>query len=387
MNYIRPYSISIFSPYFLHPLAKIETASIDLIATWKRQTCFTETINHNAERTMKKSLLNIAVSMALSGAVFSGSVLSTNAYASEAHVSVPYTSEARADELTTSDNINSNDNTSETYMYPGMGVGAATGTVIAGPVGLVVGGIIGALIGSNQEVSADSESDSQQSDLATTAHDEDALGENVMAEDAVQTDVSTDPERHSTETRNTEHSIQLAQLGPVNPVITDDENTAHEELMNILVTDLSLDVYFRSGSTDIEKFYPARLAAIADLVNTMGDLELHLDGYTDRRGNKEQNLALANERIQKVREQLISAGVDGERIVSKAFGEAKMKSSAGNLEAYTFDRRVVIRFERAGKSIGESMAEVFSATDEQVATSPVSEESISPVVADAATRF
>ncbi len=336
---------------------------------------------------MKKSLLNIAVSMALSGAVFSGSVLSTNAYASEAHVSVPYTSEARADELTTSDNINSNDNTSETYMYPGMGVGAATGTVIAGPVGLVVGGIIGALIGSNQEVSADSESDSQQSDLATTAHDEDALGENVMAEDAVQTDVSTDPERHSTETRNTEHSIQLAQLGPVNPVITDDENTAHEELMNILVTDLSLDVYFRSGSTDIEKFYPARLAAIADLVNTMGDLELHLDGYTDRRGNKEQNLALANERIQKVREQLISAGVDGERIVSKAFGEAKMKSSAGNLEAYTFDRRVVIRFERAGKSIGESMAEVFSATDEQVATSPVSEESISPVVADAATRF
>lgn len=336
---------------------------------------------------MKKSLLNITVSMALSSAVFSGSVLSTNAYASEAHASEPYANEARANELTTSDNINSNDNTSETYMYPGMGVGAATGTLIAGPVGLVVGGIIGALIGSNQELSADSESGSQQSNLASTAQVEDALGEYAMIDDVAQAAISTDPESRSTENHSAENSIQLAQLGPVSPVISDHKNTAHEELMNILVTDLSLDVYFRSGSTDIEKFYPARLAAIADLVNTMGDLELHLDGYTDRRGNKEQNLALANERIQKVREQLISAGVDGERIVSKAFGEAKMKSSAGNLEAYTFDRRVVIRFERASKSIGESMAEVFSSTDEQVATAPVSEESISPVVADTATRF
>jgi outer membrane protein OmpA-like peptidoglycan-associated protein len=164
--------------------------------------------------------------------------------------------------------------------------------------------------------------------------------------------------------------------------------------MNILVSDLSLDVYFRSGSTDIEKFYPARLAAIADLVNTMDKLELHLDGYTDRRGNKEQNIALANERIEKVREQLISAGVDENRIVSKAFGEAKMKSSAGNLEAYTFDRRVVIRFERASKSMSNSMATAFSATEEQASSSvtetAVSEqpiESISPVVADATTRF
>ena len=69
---------------------------------------------------MKKSLLNIAVTMALSSAVFSGSVLSTQAY---------------ADEPVLDDN--SIDNTSETYMYPGMGVGAASGALIAGPVGLL----------------------------------------------------------------------------------------------------------------------------------------------------------------------------------------------------------------------------------------------------------
>ena len=305
--------------------------------------------------------------MALTSAVFSGSVLSTHAYADVAY----------ADEPATADNINSNDNTSETYMYPGMGVGAAAGTIIAGPVGLVVGGIIGALVGSNQEVSSDTASDTQEHSLASTTQDE-----VIVSDDIALSPASTESAGHTDES-----SIQLAQLGPVSPVITDNENTPREELMNILVTDLSLDVYFRSGSTDIEKFYPARLSAIADLVNTMGDLELHLDGYTDRRGNKEQNVALANERIDKVREQLINAGVDESRIVSKAFGEAKMKSSAGNLEAYTFDRRVVIRFERATKSIADTMAEVFSTSKEQPSAATLTDESINPVVADAASRF
>ena len=311
---------------------------------------------------MKKSLLNIAVSMAFSSAVFSGSVLSTQAY---------------AEELKADDNINSNGSTSENYLYPGMGVGAATGTLIAGPVGLVVGGIIGALVGSNQEVSTDIESDTQSISLVSSNQDVDG---NTDAIELTPVSIESD-------NPTIENSIQLAQLGPLSPVITDDENTAREELMNILVTDLSLDVYFRSGSTDIEKFYPARLSAIADLVNTMGELELHLDGYTDRRGNREQNLALANERIQKVREQLVNAGVDEDRIVSKAFGEAKMKSSAGNLEAYTFDRRVVIRFERASKSISESMAVVFTATQEPPTATSLTDEIISPVIADVASRF
>lgn len=313
--------------------------------------------------------------MALSSAVFSGSVLSTQAYADEL---VP-------EDVVIEGNNNSNNSTSKTELYTGMGVGAATGTLIAGPVGLVIGGIVGALVGSNQQQTPVLDEVAQDDIIANTAQPELTDSENF------------DTAAHITETEAVDDtkSTHVAQLGSIDSVIENDDNSQQEELMNILVSDLSLDVYFRSGSTDIEKFYPARLAAIADLVNTMDKLELHLDGYTDRRGDKEQNLALANKRIEKVRQQLISAGVDENRIISKAFGEAKMKSSAGNLEAYTFDRRVVIRFERTDNTMSQSMATAFSTTEPDQPTSAVNDavisdqpvESISPVVADAATRF
>ena len=257
---------------------------------------------------MKKSLLNIAVTLAFSSAALSGTVLSTQAFAGDL----------------IADNTTSNNTATETYLYPGMGVGAASGVLVAGPVGLRVGGLIGAIAGANNEV--------------TTTQEATA----VLPENTVQENTAVPA---STQQVTSHHDIQVAQPGNLTTVVETPVASQKEALLDILTTDLSLDIYFRSGSASIESFYPARLTAIAELMNTMDQLELHLDGYTDRRGDKTQNIALANERIEKVRAQLIDAGVDENRIVSKAFGEMKMVSSPGDLEAYTFDRKVVIRFQ------------------------------------------
>ncbi|MBE9560301.1 MAG: OmpA family protein [Proteobacteria bacterium] len=326
---------------------------------------------------MKKSILNIAVTMALTSAIYSGSVLSTQAYANE----------QITDDMNITNNNSSNDDTTENYMYPGMGVGAATGTLVAGPAGFVVGGLIGAIVGANQDVSSDNETASTD------------LAENTAVQDSP-VSVSDDlPLAETTEQSTLQQGIQVAQLGSINTVVEDSIESQHDTLIDILTADLSLDIYFRSGSTDIEAFYPARLSAIADLMNTMDKLELHLDGYSDRRGNKTKNIALANERIAKVREQLIDAGVDETRIISKAFGEMKMVSAAGDLEAYTFDRKVVIRFERSSAnsihamttalSAPESVSDTTSKTEIEIAetASSTADENTGPVVADATTRF
>ncbi len=331
---------------------------------------------------MKKSLSNIAVTMALTSTIFSGSVMSTQAYADDLNSDV----QSSADRVIT-DNNSSNDNTTENYMYTGIGVGAATGTLIAGPIGLLVGGVIGAIVGSNQDVSSEPESIP-------------ALAENTAEQATISDSTQNHSENNSltetTEQETAQHSIQVAQLGLM-PVIADEAiESQQDRLMDILTTDLNLDIYFRSGSTDIESFYPARLAAIAELMKTMDKLELHLDGYTDRRGNKTKNIALANERIEKVREQLLNAGVNENRIISKAFGEMKMVSSAGDLEGYTFDRKVVIRFERSNADSISSMTTALSASktgmETEDATIPGKDviqnnEDTTPVVADVSTRF
>ena len=331
---------------------------------------------------MKKSIVNIAVTMALSSAVLSGSVLSTQVY---------------ADNLNIADNNSSNDNTTETYMLPGMGAGAAAGAVVAGPVGLLIGGVIGAFVGSNQAVSDQkTATDTQETvisgitstqDTTLTQETGNTAEENIdLQSDTAFSDSSTD-------------KIYVAQLGGLTPVLEEQSRPVQDELVNILTTDLSLDVYFRSGSTAIETFYPERLAAIAELMKAMHTIQLHLDGYTDRRGNKSQNIALANQRIEKVRQQLVLAGVEEHRIISKAFGEMKMVSSPGDLDGYTFDRKVVIRFERTSPDSIQSMAAALADTTEattdtshnktnnETSSDTSDKVSVSPVVSDIATRF
>ena len=289
---------------------------------------------------MKKTLLNIAISLSLSSAV-----LSTPAY---------------ADSQITPDNTNSNEETTETYMLPGMGIGAATGVAIAGPVGLVVGGLIGAFVGSSQEASA--EKNVSQEQQLVVEYDNNKTSEVHAEIDSIDLP-----------------SVQVAQLGSINTVAENSISTHNNDLLDILTTDLSLDIYFRSGSTNIETFYPARLIAISNLMKKMNRLELHLDGYTDRRGDKAQNIALANQRLDNVRQQLIDSGVEENRIISKAFGEMKMVSQPGDLEAYTFDRKVVIRFERSSADSIHAMTATLSGTKSKIEAAPV--------IAEAATRF
>ena len=175
--------------------------------------------------------------------------------------------------------------------------------------------------------------------------------------------------------------LLLVQLGPVASVVESPVIKAEDTLIEVLTGELSFDVYFRSGSTEIEDFYPARLTAVSQLLDEIDELEVHLDGYADRRGNKDENIALSNARINSVRQALIDSGVDQNRIISRAYGEMKMVSSAGDLEAYTFDRKVVIRFERASSDSLMSMHKVLS--DSQANDETDSD----PLVANHVTRF
>lgn len=323
---------------------------------------------------MKKSLLNMSLTLALSAVTVSTSLLPMQAYASE-----PNTTDTR--------NIKNDEASADNYMVPGIGAGALAGTLIAGPVGFVIGGLIGGFVGSSQD-------DDSNTQTSVANSDELSADEPLAQSDGISDNRGFDNRSPNSSIENIKlaeektelTSIQVAQIGSVT-LPNNDNNAQHDEIMDIITADLSLDIYFRSGSTDIETFYPARLDAVAKLINSMHQLEIQLDGYTDRRGNKEQNIQLANKRIETVRQQLIDAGVNQNRIISQAHGEMKMVSSPGDLEAYTFDRKVVISFVRSDADSLHSMTSALSELDSENLITDASDVNETPIVAEISIAF
>jgi len=248
---------------------------------------------------MKKQLISIAIASSLLAAT------AHNAYAGNQNVS---------------------DNKHKQYI--GTGIGATAGALVAGPVGFIVGGLIGNLAGKH-----------------------DAMDDNVIdqstAVNELHTEAVSEPVSLPATEDKTAETVVVTQAGETESVITDDSIDHFSGLKNILVNDMSLNVFFLSGSTTVETFYKSRIQAVSKFMQQLPDIDIHLEGYSDRRGDKDTNLVLSNERLNSVRNELIQAGIDASRIHMDAFGEQQFVSRPGDLEAYTFDRRVVIRFEHS----------------------------------------
>jgi sortase system peptidoglycan-associated protein len=227
--------------------------------------------------------------------------------------------------------------------YIGTGIGATAGALVAGPVGFLVGGLIGNLAAKH--------------DARNAVETEQAIIEKESKSLA-----STQPASVPATEVEAAETIIVAQAGEIESVISDDIVDHTSELKNILVEDMSIDVFFLSGSTAVETFYQSRLQAVAKLMQQLPDIDIHLEGYSDRRGDKDTNLALSNQRLDAVRNELVSAGIDTSRIQMNAFGEMQFVSTPGDLEAYTFDRRVVIRFQHSPATANNPLASVENST-------------------------
>lgn len=229
--------------------------------------------------------------------------------------------------------------TNHKKQYTAISVGAVSGALLAGPVGLVVGGIVGAIAGRDhsnpeaREIDHLAETESMLSDMLDTSKQKQAPG-----------------------------PVMLATSDSTMPVIENDTPEITDSLKQIVSNDLSMDVYFKAGSVDVEQFYAQQLAVITSLLTELPDLRLKLDGYSDRQGDAAENLKLSAERLQSVREHFVNNGIDENRITVRAHGEKNFFSKPGELEKYVFDRRVVLSFEAPSQNTKNNVAAITGAS-------------------------
>ena len=72
----------------------------------------------------------------------------------------------------------------------------------------------------------------------------------------------------------------------------------------------------------------------------MPDIYIQLDGFADERGDEDYNLALSERRVQYIRDQLVAAGIDPDRINVTAHGESV--ATEATLDSYALERRVSV---------------------------------------------
>ncbi|KGK00598.1 sortase-associated OmpA-like protein PdsO [Thalassotalea sp. ND16A] len=197
----------------------------------------------------------------------------------------------------------------------GLSLGAIIGGIFGGPPGAFITALAGDFIGKHM-----------------VAEKEIIALENTV--DKQQLTASNNENRHQGEIKNLEIQYQQEMMN----IASAYEHSEKAQVENILVS-----LMFRTGSSDIEPHYQQQVIALAKVLQRSPHLNIDLSGYTDKQGEEQLNLALAEQRVSKVKELLAAQGINEQRIITSAFGELAPIDQNVASEVNYFDRRVEMK--------------------------------------------
>jgi outer membrane protein OmpA-like peptidoglycan-associated protein len=99
-------------------------------------------------------------------------------------------------------------------------------------------------------------------------------------------------------------------------------------------------VLFEQSKTTLLTSSYAELDVVVSFMNENPNVSIELSGHTDNRGNPTDNVKLSQERVDTVKEYLVSKGIDSRRITGKGYGGSKPIASNATEETRMLNRRV-----------------------------------------------
>lgn len=104
-------------------------------------------------------------------------------------------------------------------------------------------------------------------------------------------------------------------------------------------------IFFETGKAVILSKSEPLLIEIAQVIKSRPELgTISIEGHTDDVGSDATNLRLSQSRAESVREFLINAGVNADRIIATGYGESRPIAEGTSREARAANRRVEFRF-------------------------------------------
>ncbi|MFO0990774.1 MAG: Ig-like domain-containing protein [Hyphomicrobiales bacterium] len=99
-------------------------------------------------------------------------------------------------------------------------------------------------------------------------------------------------------------------------------------------------IRFGSDDARLDDASQATVAKLAAIAAHCLDKTIEIGGHTDSTGSAEYNLALSEHRAVAVRDAMIAAGVDGERLIAKGYGESSPLANNGTEQGRMVNRRI-----------------------------------------------
>jgi peptidoglycan-associated lipoprotein len=100
-------------------------------------------------------------------------------------------------------------------------------------------------------------------------------------------------------------------------------------------------VFFEFNSSDLSDNAKSILNRQVEFMKENPKLNFSLQGYCDKRGTSDYNLALGERRANSVKEYLVSKGIDSSRLKVISFGKEYPAVIGDSEEAYSQNRRTV----------------------------------------------
>jgi OOP family OmpA-OmpF porin len=118
----------------------------------------------------------------------------------------------------------------------------------------------------------------------------------------------------------------------------------HAETTHTVGKVLNLDnLIFQLGKAKIEPASFQELDEVVKMLQTYPKMVIQLEGHTDTKGDPKQNMRLSQERVDAVKDYLLTKGVSKSKVKTKAFGGTQPLSRADTEEAHKMNRRVQVR--------------------------------------------
>jgi outer membrane protein OmpA-like peptidoglycan-associated protein len=103
------------------------------------------------------------------------------------------------------------------------------------------------------------------------------------------------------------------------------------------------NLIFAQGKSEITGESYRELDDLTLLLKENPTMVIQLEGHTDFRGSKTENMKLSEDRVDAVKTYLLRKGIERERILTRAFGGTQPLSREATEEASRINRRVEVR--------------------------------------------